>query len=205
MLFIMRMLSAFALAVELNDPSSAAEISKHPLREYTIKLTSSSNAQRFLHATNFRLIQVTRVCDEAQINTLPISCQPSRYIFAAKTISHAADALEPQFSPHVIERGLDDAIDFGWGMLGDPFSQIQAGFLFLDGNSVAREEIGHDDQVVVCGDGVGKELVFKERNAENVGYVDDGFGRGGGVWRLGDVCVDLHHISNLNCRLWTLT
>jgi hypothetical protein len=116
--------------------------------------------------------------------------QKSRHILASKTKPETSDPLYTQLAPHIVDCGLDDGVDFGGWVLGQPFGQVESGLLLLDGNGVAGEQVGHDDEVGVGGEGVGEKLVLEEGHAENVGDVEEGFGGGGGVGWVGDVCFD---------------
>lgn len=150
-----------------------------------VELTSSSNTNRPLDPPNLGLLQITRMRNKPQIQ--PPLLQKPRHILTSKTIPQTTHLLDSKIRLHSRQSGRDDAIDFTWRVLREPAGQIEPGFLLLHGDGVAGEEVGHHDEVVVGGEGVGEEFVLEERDAEDVGDVKEGAGGGVGVGRVGDV------------------
>ena len=91
----------------------------------------------------------------------------------AETIADRADGLAAQLALHVLEDLLDDGVDlFGrvaraFAAVLQPVHDVEA-LGAVQGDGVAVEEVGHDDEVAVGGELVGDELGVDEAVADDL-------------------------------------
>ena len=110
-------------------------------------------------------------------------------ILGAEAVADSTDLLDAESLTHVLDGLLDDGVDVGGLVVGQPGGQIGlAGLHGGDGDLVALEQVGDDSQVAIGGELVGEELGVGE-NAEDVGQEEDGL-VGALVLGVGDVGVD---------------
>lgn len=110
-------------------------------------------------------------------------------ILATEAVADSTDLLDAESLTHVLDGLLDDGVDVGGLVVGQPGGQIGlAGLHGGDGDLVTLEQVGDDSQVAIGGELVGEELGVGE-NAEDIGQEEDGL-VGALVLRVGDVVVD---------------
>jgi hypothetical protein len=109
---------------------------------------------------------------------------------STEAVTNSADLLHAQGVTDVLDRSLDDGVDVGGLVLGQPSGEIGlAGFHVGDANLVTLEQIRDDGQVAALGELIGEELGVGE-DAEDVGEEDNGLLGGLVVLGVGDVGVD---------------
>ena len=121
--------------------------------------TCCSNRQWSFYSLDLSSVDETRMCHEAHADAFAASHVPGN-ILGSETVAHRAQFLHSQVARHLLEHRFDNGIRLVGAMafaLGtatlQPFHDIGP---FLD--SIALEEIRHDDEIAVRGVLVSDEL-----------------------------------------------
>jgi hypothetical protein len=110
--------------------------------------------------------------------------------FAAEAVADTSDALGTQFLTNILDGGLDDGVDLGRLVLGEPVGQIGLSGLHVgNADGVAAEEVGENTEVAIGGELIGEQLSV-DVHAEDVAQDDDGLFGGLVVLGVDDVGVD---------------
>lgn len=113
-----------------------------------------------------------------------------RTYLSTEAVPNSANLLHAQSLTDVLDRSLDDGVDVGGLVLGEPRGEINvAGVHVGDADLVTLEQIRDDGQVAALGELIGEQLGVGE-DAEDVGEEDDGLLGGLVVLGVGDVGVD---------------
>lgn len=93
---------------------------------------------------------------------------------AAEAVANSADLLHAESLTYVLEGGLDNRVDVGGLVVGQPGGQISlARFHSADLDLVALEKIRDDGQVAIVGKLIGEELGVAE-DTEDISQKDNG-------------------------------
>ena len=133
------------------------------LRENRIRLRRRDR-QRPLDIAQLGLLDKRRVSTIPDVELLGFGEEVPNDIFRAEAVSYAADFLAVVLGAHGDEAGVDDGVDGGWGVGGfffgglvgalEPGLDVEVAGA-VEGDGVAVEEVGHHDEVAVCGELVG--------------------------------------------------
>lgn len=96
-----------------------------------------------------------------------------RTYLGTEAVTDSADALNAQVSLDVLNGRLDDGVDVGGLVVGEPGTNVELAGLHGDGvDGVAAEKVGEDTQVSIVGELIGEELGVVEET-EDVAQEED--------------------------------
>lgn len=121
-----------------------------------MSLTSSRNAQRAGDSLELVRLDERRVREIAGVELAVL--QEAGDVLGAEAVSDAAQALDAELALKLLDDGVDEGVELLRGVVLEPARQVEA-LGDVDGDGVAVEEVGDDDEVAVGGVLVGDAAV----------------------------------------------
>lgn len=143
------------------------------------------NCKRTLDVLQFRLLDKGRMRNVADVDLSGLWQQVTNHVFGTETVTHRTDLLTVMLGTHRHEARVNDRVD-SWREMGDLLLRVLALHPLLDvevawtvqRDGVAVKEVGHHNEVAVCGELVCNELGVDRFVPDHVGDEQDAvFGR----------------------------
>lgn len=123
-----------------------------------------SNSHWAFHASNLIGINETRMRHRAHIDALAFRKEAS-HVLGAEAVAHSTDLSNAEILAHVLDNGFDDRIYLSrpmafafWASSETPSHDVKV-FRHVERDGVAFVEIGHYDEISICGELIGNTAV----------------------------------------------